>query len=300
MANTSNYEKVVLETVAVSDVGRVRDHNEDAFGYASGDFGSIFIVCDGVGGNQGGSTASKTAVNSIIDHFSKINGEYNFFRESREAMNYANKQILDLASSSRYLSGMSTTAAFLLVCDQLALISHLGDSRVYLFRHKRIYQLTKDHSAIEEIKDKKLGRVSKAETQELKHVITRSLGTNKLLVPEVSETFPIYKNDIFLICSDGLINHVTEKEIKSILSKYSMNDAAQKLVDWANVNGGNDNITIQLVKVASGPPLPKDYFDDNPVFKNDIKSKTLIYSTVAALIGAIGLLVYAAYKLIMR
>ena len=258
----------LLNTFAISDAGKEREVNEDYFGYLADDFGSLFIVCDGMGGNVGGDLAARTAVNTILEHFSELPNEYHPQKELQAAFSRANTVIRQMADEDPSLRGMGSTAASVLIIEDNAYLAHLGDSRVYIFRRGKLFQLTKDHSMVQHMVDKKKIKPSKAANHELKHLITKALGPLDEVSAETAFPFQLYNDDILLLCSDGLTNELTDKQIRNILRKYPIKEAAEHLLQEANASGGKDNITVQLVEISGIYNLPDDYKDQNPVTKH--------------------------------
>ncbi len=233
-----------------SDVGKARKINEDNFGSISGAFGILLIICDGMGGYKGGEIASQTAVKSIENHFEKLNGNYDPPQEIYNAFNSANNSIIQNANNDSTLSDMGSTVVLVLLKDGLVHYANLGDSRIYRIRQGKILQLTKDNSLVQQMIDSNIITENEAKTHPKKHVITKALGIDADLEPEMYQPFKLQENDIIILCSDGLTEHVEEVEILNIAGNNSVSDAAIKLVDLANERGGSDNITIQVAKAG--------------------------------------------------
>jgi len=243
----------------LTDVGRKREHNEDAFLVRSGM--GLFAVADGMGGHQGGDRASRLAVEivereirrAVLDKATVPIGpgaESPASRELRAAARVAGRTIFSLAQQDPRLAGMGTTLTALFFHAGRACLAHVGDSRAYLYRDERIEQLTEDHSWIEE--QVRSGFMTTAEAQEsaLKHIITRSVGFESEV--EVDQlALPYLMGDCFLLCSDGLSNHLGTEEIRLCLSEGFYSEVPRKLVEAANIKGGEDNITVVLVYVAN-------------------------------------------------
>jgi protein phosphatase len=167
-----------------------------------------------------------------------------------ESLVLANNVIYEAANSKPEYFGMGTTVASLLLgCENIA-IAHVGDSRIYLIRENSIERLTEDHSLV--VEQLKRGIISEEEAKKsgMKNVITRALGAEELLTPTVNELIP-FNNDLFLICSDGLTDLVTDDEILEIIlkSRHLLDNAVQNLIDKANEKGGKDNITVILISI---------------------------------------------------
>lgn len=298
MSHKLNRERldVQIETVAISDPGTARELNEDFFGYLSGEFGYLFVVCDGMGGSAGGELASKTAVDTILEHFSDVPEFYTPYKELQAAFARANTKIRQIALEIPAYEGMGSTAVAALVMDDQLHLAHLGDSRIYLMRNRRLYLVTKDHSLVQAMVDKKKLKASKAANHEKKHIITKALGPRETVTAEVSAPLKLYNGDILLLCTDGLTNEVTEKQIRSILRKNNLEQAAQALVDAANKNGGKDNITLQLVSVSGITGLPLGYLDRNPVHKPHKYQNLMVWGLYALILVLVVVLGYISFR----
>ena len=247
----------------ITDVGQKRDHNEDHF-LVCQDL-SLFAVADGMGGHQGGDRASRLAVEILEREIRRadLDGtqpvvpsvESPPARELRAAARTAGRTIFNLAQKDPRLSGMGTTLTSLFFHGGRAYLAHVGDSRAYLFRDERIEQLTDDHSWIEE--QVRGGFMTMAEAQEsaLKHIITRSVGFESDVEVDLL-TLPFLMGDCFLLCSDGLSNHIDGEEIRQHLSDGYYGKVPRRLVDAANARGGEDNVTVVVVYVANDKRVP--------------------------------------------
>lgn len=289
---------VQIETVAISDSGKARLNNEDSFGYLSGEFGFLFVVCDGMGGIAGGELASKTAVDTILGHFDNVPEFYTPYKELQSAFARANAKIRQIATETSGYDGMGSTAVAALVLDDQLVVAHLGDSRIYLYRNRRLFQLTKDHSLVQTMVEKKQIKASKAAHHEQKHIITKALGPRPSATAEVSNPVTLYNGDILLLCTDGLTNELSEKEIKAIIKKNPLEKAAQLLVDAANAAGGSDNITLQLVSVSGCKEIPLGYIDNNPIHKEHNMGNFMIWGMYILMVILIAILGYISYKLL--
>lgn len=252
MNETFNYCHVVGKT----DVGRKRVANEDNMYNAVTQNGLVSVVCDGMGGHVGGATASKIAVSAIIENLNNV-----YYDDPRiaigESIDKANKSIIQKTVEKPELAGMGSTCVLLLVRDGKVYIGHVGDSRIYLVRSKRIVQLTKDHSYVQMLVD--CGEITKeqAEHHPRKNEITNALGIPNMTPATVADDAIIPEaGDCFVLCSDGLSGMVSDDTICKIISRQSEMNAQERvdrLVALANENGGIDNITVQLVEFSVSP-----------------------------------------------
>lgn len=254
----------VIEIATVSDTGMKRPHNEDSA--ATSAAAGIAIVADGMGGYKAGEVASAIAAKCIIDkvesgldaaHNTEANGA-EFRPESeliRDAITEANAHIFQTAQSVQQCQGMGTTVVAILLYDNVATIAHVGDSRIYRLRDEDLLQVTNDHSLVQELIDRGFFTAEEAEANTPKNLVTRALGIDGTVEVDILEE-PVQPNDIYLLCSDGLNDMVSDEEIRLTLSKYSGNlrEAASELVRLANEMGGKDNISVVLVRAKSAFP----------------------------------------------
>src|ERR1019366_5979392 len=248
---------ITLEVASRSDVGRVRPANEDNFGYDQ-KLG-IFVVCDGMGGHAAGEIASQIAVDTILAYFSEHapNVEDNAFLEDApvgarllaEAVKKANDAILNYAEEHKNTTGMGTTLVAARFSYGVFSIANVGDSRVYLFREGQLLQLTEDHSLVMEQVRRGMLTLEEAKRSSVQNIITRALGTDENTLPDLGE-FPAQDGDILLLTTDGVLRHVADQEMNTILLQLpSLEAAFQTLIDAANEGGGEDNATCVLVRV---------------------------------------------------
>lgn len=256
-----------LEIGNLTDVGKKRTANEDYFGAYQGPYGDLIIVCDGMGGNKSGALASRISVEMIKEHFEKLPKEFDPKEELRISLEKADLALKEKAELSEELKEMGSTAVVLLIKDNMAYTTHIGDSRIYMIRRKKAHQLTKDHSLMEQMIDANIITREAAKEHPNKNVITRSLGADGSSEPEVAEPFALFKNDRFILCTDGLTAYADENELLQITLESAPQEACQKLIQLANDRGGKDNITVQIVAVKKGKHLPLP----NPVKDKQIK-----------------------------
>lgn len=257
MKENFNYCHIVGKT----DVGKKRAANEDNMYNAITQNGLVSVVCDGMGGHVGGATASKIAVTTIIENLNNV-----YYDDPRiaigESIDRANRAIIQKTEEQPELVGMGSTCVLLIVRGGKVYIGHVGDSRIYLVRSKRIVQLTKDHSYVQMLVDH--GDITKeqAEHHPRKNEITNALGIPNMSPATVAEDAIIPEaGDCFVLCSDGLSGMVSDDAICKVISRQvEMNaqERVDKLVAMANENGGVDNITIQLVEFSVSPNVIVD------------------------------------------
>jgi PPM family protein phosphatase len=236
---------VLGRSTSITDTGRRRRHNEDAYVCEP----PLFAVADGMGGAQAGELASSLAAAALRDDTNRSGGE----ERVDELIQEANRRVYERQTQDSSASGMGTTITVALVEDGRVAIGHVGDSRAYLIRNRRLEQLTEDHSLVAELV--RSGKLSpeEADTHPQRSVITRALGTD----PDVDvDTFSIETRpgDLFLLCSDGLTSMVGDDTILREVegNRSDLQSAAKALVRAANKGGGDDNITIVFFEIA-GP-----------------------------------------------
>ncbi len=249
---------VRYSAAAASDLGRKRSSNEDALGYSVEK--GVFVVCDGMGGAAAGEIASALAVDELMRLLAGSR-RAPAPQEAERAVGAANQAIFSRAQRNHKLSGMGTTMVLLLTCEQRAWFLNVGDSRGYRLRQERLEQITVDHSHVEE--QVRAGRMSQAEAERspLRNVITRALGTQSQVTPDVFE-LETEPGDLFLLSSDGLTRELSDPLIESILRlDLPLDHLCARLVSAANKAGGQDNITCLLVRavqtVSSGNGVPR-------------------------------------------
>lgn len=233
---------------AVTDRGRKRPSNEDAFGLSIEH--GVFVVCDGMGGAAAGEVASKLAVKEMLRLLAQRTAANPLPSDAEQAVAAANQAIFARAQRNQKLNGMGTTLVALVVEDRSAWMLNVGDSRGYRFRNSRLEQITADHSLVEELI--RMGRMSSLEAQRspLRNVITRALGTQSSVPLDVFE-LEAEPGDLFLLCSDGLTRELSDSLIESLLRlDLPLEDQCARLVASANRAGGHDNITCLLVRAG--------------------------------------------------
>jgi protein phosphatase len=246
---------------AVSDVGRRRAGNEDSFGYS--DEHGIYLVCDGLGGAAAGEVASSLAVHEVIRLLTSRTVDESAPLKTRieEAIRATNQVVLSRAQSDAKLAGMGTTLVGLIAEGGRVVVFNVGDSRCYLMRKSgqaetgqapaRLQQISLDHSLVQE--QVRLGRMTNAEAARspFRSVITRALGTQSEVEPDLFEV-EAHPGDIFLLCSDGLTNELPDPTIESMIAAdLPLAELSASLVSAANQAGGRDNITCLLVRAES-------------------------------------------------
>jgi PPM family protein phosphatase len=233
---------MMLTAVALTDIGQIRNRNEDSF--LLDQDASLFAVADGMGGHAAGDVASQTAIAAFAAAFAET-------RSVVLSVRSANRAVIERGLSEVGAGGMGTTLTAMHVTGNSALVAHVGDSRLYLLRNGELSQLTRDHTVAEEMVER--GSLTRIEVMQhpANSMLTRSLGSRPdVQVDELHAQLEI--GDVLMLCSDGLTSMVTDDDISEILQlEKSLADRAGALIEAANVRGGLDNITVLLIDVSA-------------------------------------------------
>lgn len=252
-----------LEFWATTDVGRVRDHNEDNF--LVDKRMKLFVVCDGMGGHAAGEVASAMSVRVVREVLSSHREVFDRLEKDPESL--ANRKsvlalvehsiqeacarVFHAAQEDSSQRGMGTTCSLLLLAEGRGFIGHVGDSRIYLYRQEQIHQITEDHSLINEMI--RLGKIKPGEEVNLPHknAVTRAVGVNEFVEVDTFE-LDVFGGDSFLVCSDGLSGYFSsDSQIADLLEQEDVKKITEDCIDYANAGGGKDNITSIVVRVTS-------------------------------------------------
>lgn len=241
---------------AKTDLGRVRENNEDKFEFlvptdeaVLASRGQVFVVCDGMGGHAAGQIASELAAKTFIDVYLSHPGE-DVKEALVSALNAANRYVFLIAQSVPSRRGMGTTFTGLILVQDQAYVVQVGDSRMYRLRGEEFTQITHDHTYMDEMIRNGVLTPEQASVHPQKHVLTRAVGVEEQTLCDVFQ-FSIEEGDTYFLCSDGILNHVKDSEIHSILATNGPGNAAWKLVGQALVGGGSDNATAIVLKVEA-------------------------------------------------
>ncbi len=237
-----------------TDLGRVRENNEDKFEYfmpeddnSVASKGLVFVVCDGMGGHEAGQIASELACKTFIDvYLNHLSGEPE--TAIRDAVRAGNRFILDIAQAVPSRRGMGTTLSAAIVIQDKLYTCQVGDSRIYQLRAGELTQLTTDHTWVEDVVRAGVMSREDAERHQYRHVLTRAVGTEANVVADV-ECYDVQEGDLYLLCSDGLLNHVPDDIIGEHLANFTPSEATWRLVGRALMEGGSDNTTVMIVRV---------------------------------------------------
>jgi protein phosphatase len=260
-----------LQSASLTDPGRVRDHNEDCI-ESRPEIG-LYVLADGMGGYNAGEVASGMATSLIADgvadgwvprEVDKLSREAAMALADkllREQVARANTAIFTTSQNNPECAGMGTTLVVCLFYDNFVSVAHIGDSRLYRLRGETLEQVTRDHSLLQEQLDSGLITPEEAKLSQNKNLVTKALGIDPAVEPElhVHET---QEGDLYVLCSDGLNDMVEDEEIRLTLMTLRTNPSltVQQLVQAANDNGGRDNVSAMLVRVAEPFGVPRGWF----------------------------------------
>jgi len=302
-------EEFTITYGAVTHVGQVRTGNEDSLLADN----NVFMVADGMGGHNAGEVASLMAVEHLREAASGIIAETDLV----QALVHANEVIYAESMTNHLHHGMGTTLAAMVVLDNNNIVvAHVGDSRVYMWHEKALTRLSKDHSYVQELVDEGIVSIEEARTHPRRNIVTRALGIDAEVDVEAN-TFPVTVGAWYVLCSDGLVDEISDADIAKVLERCTTpHEASQALVDAANAAGGRDNITVIVVSTAAPhaevvvpveapvspitPPPP--YSENDPVIvmrETPAKKKfrfgpVLFWSALGGIVLAV-LVVFAAY-----
>jgi PPM family protein phosphatase len=259
-----------LEIASCTDPGIVRAHNEDSI--AADAARGLVVLADGMGGYNAGEVASgmaTTVITTELQHSIEQTPPYQIEPTTgrphgemllRDQIAKANTSIYQAAQSQPQYSGMGTTLVTAMFYDNKITIAHIGDSRAYRLRGEALEQLTRDHSLLQEQIDSGMITPEQAKFSQNKNLVTRALGIDPSVEPEI-HAYDTRPGDVYLLCSDGLNDMVTDEDIGMTLQTLSSNLrlAAQQLVQMANDNGGRDNVSVILVRIVRDYPAPRGW-----------------------------------------
>lgn len=254
--STNRTPALRYEMTSFTHPGRVREHNEDAVAFDA--VAQVAVLADGMGGYAAGEVASGIATSQICSRIARIKADYpnvsalDLSTELRRAIRQANLDILRAARHNAQFGGMGATLVCVAFTGSVGVVAHAGDSRVYLLRKGQFSQLTHDHSALQEQIDMGLILPEEAHTVIGKNLVTRALGVDTELEPDIS-MHPIMPGDALLLCSDGLTDMLPDARVAVLMRQYADHPSAavRHLIDDANAAGGRDNISVILIHAHS-------------------------------------------------
>lgn len=285
---------------SLTDVGLVRDHNEDYYGFFEPDGeslfatkGRLFVVCDGMGGHAAGEVASQIAVKTIGKAYFSDKAPVNPAGALKASIEKANREIMEEAKRSPGKEGMGTTVTALSLVGRSAVVANVGDSRTYLVRDDAITQISQDHSwVMEQVRTGSL-TPDQAENHPYSNVITRSLGSQSKVDVDIFGPIDVVPGDIFILMSDGLSGLVKDNELLTYATSFPTDEAAEQLVELAKERGGHDNITVQIVRVnrVTGKRVRKGGI------KVKVRKRSLALAAAVCVLFAVGIAAAAFFIL---
>lgn len=269
--------RLVLRAALRTDVGLVRSENQDFGTYTTtaeerdcAPGGRLLIVADGMGGHRGGATASRLAAETVKAQYLGSDTA-DIPTVLRQSLSRANARIYSEAQSNPELRGMGTTTSVLAVRDSEGWLAHVGDSRIYLVRNGDIRQLTDDHSLVATMVREGLLTTAEAETHPRRNVLQRSMGVAEDVEIDVRGPIELRRDDVFILCSDGLHGVVKEDELREV-AKLPIEQAADEFLRRALERGAPDNVTVIVARVEEAQdndedtaPLPETFEDTQPL-----------------------------------
>jgi protein phosphatase len=255
----------------ITDTGLVRSNNEDTIG-SDAELG-LLVLADGMGGHKGGEVASAIAVDSILQELRKVLPEIvsgkvddttGYSLESmavETAIKNANSHIYRTAQDNSQYEGMGTTIVVLLFYDNRITVAHVGDSRLYRLRDTLLEQLTRDHTLLQELVDRGFYTRKEARESLNKNLVTRAVGVSPTVDIDLLEDIAL-KNDLYLLCSDGLTDMISDDLIEDIQLNYKddLEKMNQELIKQAKDHGGKDNVSVMLAQVLKEYPASSAWY----------------------------------------
>ena len=254
-----------------TDVGSVRDHNEDAIGCDENI--ALAVLADGMGGHRGGEMASAITVSTVLEYVTEkikkikageTDEETGYSMESlavHEAVALANKNVHDSSEANAQYRGMGTTVVVTLFYDNRFTVAHVGDSRLYRLRDFELEQITRDHSLMQELIDRGFYTPEQARNSLNKNLVTRAIGIDEKVQIDIQEDIAMV-DDIYLLCSDGVTDMIEDKFIKTAIldNENDLEKAATEIIRLSNEHGGKDNISALLIKPIKSFPAKNSLF----------------------------------------
>lgn len=279
---------VRLSAWGKTDVGRMRDHNEDAI-VVDGPH-QLFVVADGVGGRQAGEVAASMVAKHIHTSFRAFHAQWvapgptrweqaigHLMTAMPQWLNEASEAIFNEAAANAVRQGMKTTVVAFVMVGSRAVVAHVGDSRLHLIRGGQIYQLTKDHTLLQMYLDLGVLQPEQANTFKHRHVLSQSIG-GKPTVQVATSTIDVFPGDRFVACSDGLSDLVNADTIKDVVQREAPEAATSALIELANARGGRDNVTVVVVAAdepTAQQPRQEERRNEHPRMRSEQKIELL-------------------------
>lgn len=275
----------LVNAATCTDVGQIRDHNEDYVIYREpaneeefAQNGWLYIVADGVGGADAGEVASQFASQQTVEHYLRNHAQENWGQRLVDSMQAANTDLRRMVAERNDNSRMATTMVSVVIDTHKAYFSNVGDSRGYLWRAGILEQVTKDQSLVAKLLEEGAITEEEAENHPRRNVILYSLGSERSPKIDLFERF-LEPNDKILLCSDGLTRHVTDTELAEYLDSNNLEETTNALVALANNRGGQDNITVSILQFQ-GNSISDSTINDSAQESARNGNKTAVSATV--------------------
>lgn len=276
-----------------------RLENQDFYGSAQTQYGELIIVCDGMGGHNGGRHAAEVAVQTVIEEVS-INKDKNPVSTLQSAIEQASQAIWNESQANRNLKGMGTTIVALLITPEKAISCHVGDSRIYQVRNGEILFRTFDHSHVFEMVKAGLIDEEQARLSEKSNIITRALGIRPTVEIEITDNLSYQKGDRFLLCTDGICGMIPESELVGMISEKGnvetvVSNLVEKIDAIGKAHGGkHDNLTVALIEIETNSTLQQSEVQQSASSKKRPKTlaKRLVYLLLLLLFGSMAVNLY--------
>jgi serine/threonine protein phosphatase PrpC len=245
-----------IEVSSQSDIGCLRQNNEDSFGYWEPEDDELFrrkgrlaVVADGMGGYEGGQEASRLAVETVMSVYRDFAGD-DPQAALNEALRTAHEHIREYSFAHPELRGMGTTCTAAAIVQRALYYVHVGDTRLYRIRDGQITKVTRDHSYVGRLVEAGMISPQEAEHHPQRNILTAALGSNpELIMDSPGHPEPLLPDDVLLICSDGLWGQVSDAELLDAVENHSAEQASHKLIELARERGGPDNITVEILRL---------------------------------------------------
>jgi PPM family protein phosphatase len=252
---------IIAQAAGWSDIGKVRRANEDS--YLLNESIGLYVVADGMGGHRGGAVASRMAIEAIDQYMSDPSAHIESVGEVEDgnarnknasrllqSIRLANQKIYNRSISDEAIRGMGTTVSALYLTDNTIVTANVGDSPIYLLRNREIEELYTPHTLLHDRKKIPKSMAGRFSNAKLGHILTRAVGIRSEVKIDLVET-PCFKDDIIVLCSDGLSGKISREEIRDLVYQNNSEAACKKMTDSANQRGGEDNITVIVVRIVS-------------------------------------------------
>lgn len=236
--------------IQFTSAGSGKKYNEDAIDLVEFNGGLLAVLCDGIGGDNGGELAARIALKAAV-HFFLDSQNNNYLERVKLAIEESNSFVIDHSSSNLPLKNMATTLELIFIKDHLCFWGHIGDSRIYHLKSKRLSQITKDHSLVQKLLDEGFITHKQAANHPQKNVITKALGESETIFPDISKIkLNESEENRFFLCSDGISNLITNVELEEILVIRNLEEIKEKLIKLVKIRGAVDDYSFIFIEIV--------------------------------------------------